>query len=56
MPRSEYFHGHGDEVASDMQKQYGSRWKEVFYATANKKGQKPKKKSTMQYKRHGEKG
>lgn len=38
MPISKYFHGHGEEVKKSMQKKYGKRWKEVFYATANKKG------------------
>lgn len=42
MPQSEYFGGHGKEVMSNMQKQYGEKkGKSVFYATANKKGQKP---------------
>lgn len=45
MPISKYFGGHGAEVASNMQKQYGNRWKEVFYATANKQKQAPAKKS-----------
>jgi hypothetical protein len=35
MPLSKHFSGHGEEVASDMQKRYGSRWKSVFYATEN---------------------
>lgn len=35
MPLSKYFHGHGEEVAADMQRRYGSRWKQVFYATVN---------------------
>jgi hypothetical protein len=40
MPISKHFSGHGEEVAADMKKEYGSRWKEVFYATENarKKG------------------
>ena len=35
MPLSKHYGGHGEKVASDMQKRYGSRWKEVFYATEN---------------------
>lgn len=42
MPVSKYFGGHGSEVMSNMTKQYGEKkGKQVFYATANKKGQKP---------------
>lgn len=42
MPVSQYFKGHGDEVMANMQKEYGGKKGEsVFYATANKKGQKP---------------
>lgn len=37
MPIEKYFKGHGEKVAEDMKKRYGARWKEVFYATANKK-------------------
>jgi hypothetical protein len=44
MPISKYFGGHGEEVAANMQRQYGSDWKRVFYATANKRGQAPKRK------------
>jgi hypothetical protein len=41
MPVSGYFKGHGEEVMSNMQKQYGAKkGKSVFYATANKKGMK----------------
>lgn len=43
MPIGKYYKGHGEEVMSSMQKQYGSeKGKQVFYATANKKGMKPK--------------
>jgi len=39
MPVSEYFKGSGDKVMSSMQKEYGDKkGKQVFYATANKKG------------------
>lgn len=45
MPISEYFKGHGKEVMSSMNKKYGERGKEVFYATAKKKGmERPGKK------------
>jgi hypothetical protein len=35
MPLSKHFSGKGQEVAENMQQQYGSRWKKVFYATEN---------------------
>lgn len=41
MPLNSYFKGHGNEVMSNMQKEYGDRGKNVFYALANKKGLKP---------------
>lgn len=41
MPISKYYGGHGKEVMASMRKQYGDRAKEVFYATANKRGEKP---------------
>lgn len=42
MPKSEYFGGHGAEVAANMKKQYGAeKGERVFYATANKRGAKP---------------
>ncbi len=42
MPINAYFKGHGDEVMSNMTKEYGEKkGKSVFYATANKKGVKP---------------
>lgn len=42
MPINKYFKGHGSEVMSNMQKQYGEKkGKSVFYATANKKGMGP---------------
>jgi len=45
MPVSEYYKGHGLKVMESMLKQYGSKkGKQVFYATANKKGAKPKAK------------
>ncbi len=41
-PVNEYFKGHGSEVMSNMAKEYGEKkGKSVFYALANKKGQKP---------------
>jgi len=43
MPISKYFNGGGDKVMSSMKKEYGDKKGEsVFYATANKKGMKPK--------------
>lgn len=41
MPISKYFKGHGEEVMQSMMKEYGPKGKSIFYATANKKGQKP---------------
>lgn len=39
MPVREYYKGHGDEVMSNMKKEYGGKEGErVFYATANKRG------------------
>jgi hypothetical protein len=44
MPISKYFHGHGEEVLEDMKDRYGDKKGEsVFYATANKRKEKPKK-------------
>lgn len=41
MPLSKYFKGHGEEVMSNMKKEYGAeKGKQVFYATANKRKQK----------------
>lgn len=42
MPINKYFKGHGKEVMKNMKSQYGGEKAErVFYATANKKGEKP---------------
>lgn len=42
MPISKYYKGHGAKVMSAMQKEYGAKkGKQVFYATADKKGMKP---------------
>jgi len=39
MPVEHYFKGHGSEVMASMKKKYGEKkGKQVFYATANKKG------------------
>lgn len=46
MPLSKYFKGKGPQVLNDMQDRYGAdKGKQVFYATANKTGMKPKRKS-----------
>ena len=43
MPIDRYYKGHGREVMSSMIREYGAKkGKSVFYATANKTGQKPK--------------
>jgi hypothetical protein len=45
VPLSKYFKGKGEAVMESMQEQYGAdKGKQVFYATANKSGMKPKKK------------
>lgn len=37
MPINRYFKNHGEEVMSNMKKEYGpKKGKQVFYATANK--------------------
>lgn len=42
MPIGKYFGGHGREVMSNMQSEYGAKkGKSVFYATANKRNQNP---------------
>lgn len=39
MPVSKYYGGHGEKVMRSMKKQYGEKkGKQVFYATANKRG------------------
>ena len=49
MPLYKYFGGKGEGVMADMQKRYGEKkGKSVFYATANKKGQSPVRKSKQQ--------
>ena len=46
MPVSKYYKGHGEEVMAAMTKEYGAKkGKEVFYATANKKGMGESKKA-----------
>ena len=43
-PIGAHYGGSGEKVAASMKKQYGSRWKEVFYATeAAKKKHRVKK-------------
>lgn len=42
MPIVKYYGGHGNEVMSNMKKEYGPKeGKRVFYATANKRGLGP---------------
>lgn len=42
MPISRYFKGRGEKVMADMKQRYGdTKGESVFYATANKRGQKP---------------
>ena len=53
MPISEYYKGHGDEVMSNMKKEYGDKEGErVFYATNNKRNKgKSKKRSKRKSRR-----
>ena len=56
MPVSGYYGGHGEEVMRSMRKKYGKRAKEVFYRTANARGQNPSKggrKGVIKKKPHG---
>lgn len=42
MPISKYYGGHGSQVMKDMKSRYGKKAGErAFYATANKRHQKP---------------
>lgn len=42
MPLSKYFSGGGEKVMKSMKQRYGSeKGERVFYATANKRGEKP---------------
>lgn len=44
IPRNAYFKGHGDQVMARMIREYGKKkGKTVFYATAQKRGQTPRK-------------
>lgn len=43
VPVSRYFRGRGEEVLTSMEKEYGAEeGKKIFYATATKRGMKPK--------------
>jgi hypothetical protein len=45
MPLSKYFNGKGSEVMKEMIDRYGEeKGKQVFYATANKRKKRKKKK------------
>jgi hypothetical protein len=47
MPISKYYGGHGNEVMSNMIKQYGAKNAEhVFYATKNKRKKLRKRRKT----------
>ena len=44
MPLNRYYEGSGKKVMASMKKQYGGeKGKQVFYATANKRGENPGK-------------
>jgi hypothetical protein len=52
MPRSSYYSGHGRKVFSRMIRQYGrAKGEEVFYRTANKRGEAPKRRRRVRRKR-----
>jgi hypothetical protein len=51
MPLSKYFKGSGEKVMHSMMNKYGDeKGKQVFYATAKKKGMEP---SDKMKKKHG---
>lgn len=44
MPLDKYFGGHGRQVMAELKKKHGAKAGErIFYATANKRTQKPKR-------------
>lgn len=48
MPVSAYYGGHGTKVMKSMMEQYGkAKGQRVFYATANRRKQKPKRGSIL---------
>jgi hypothetical protein len=47
LPLNRYFGGHGREVMRDMRERHGERAEEVFYRTANKQKQAPRRKTRM---------
>lgn len=48
MPLKKYFKGKGEKVMQDMKSRYGEeKGQRVFYATANKRKQAPKKRKSM---------
>lgn len=50
MPISKYYGGKGDRVMASMKERYGdAKGERIFYATANKEGQKPEKKRRKYY-------
>lgn len=53
MPKRAYFGGHGDKVMAAMRKRYGKDAERVFYATANAKDQKPKRKARAKVRKSG---
>jgi hypothetical protein len=55
MPINKYYHAHGKEVMKDMEARYGDKAERVFYATANKKKQKPKSETRSKIERAMEK-
>lgn len=57
MPVSAYFGGHGDQVLRDMQRKHGKKkGTRMFYATANKHGQRPSDDDRREAKRRRARG
>ena len=55
MPIWKYFQGHGKEVMSDIKDHYGEKkGKSIFYATAEKRNQKPEDNRTTKRKSIGQ--
>lgn len=46
MPISEHYSGRGKVVAKKMKQRYGKRWKNVFYATEQKRKNERKKRGS----------
>ncbi len=55
MPVNEYYGGHGEKVMRSMKEQYGEeKGKRVFYATANKRKKRKRRKHSAAFDRLSE--